>query len=164
MTEAEEIAARYGVTCRPGLTVTKVPTGASGLPEMRWNGTGLAYVDPAHSRAMFSGWRKPAPKPDNPSRYDIAAARRVIVAELAMAGKSRAEIAAATGSPRKMINRDLEVLALSMPRVLSKSEKSAMIRKAVEETMHLPIPEAMKICGIGRTALFERRRQVLGAK
>lgn len=46
MTEtAAQIAARYGATLPQGVTVTRVPAGVSGLPELVWTDKGLMYAE-----------------------------------------------------------------------------------------------------------------------
>lgn len=89
MTEAETIAARYGATLRPGVSVQKIPTGQSSEVQARWNGAQLTYdLTPKERRARFCSGGYPTEQ----KRRQIED-RRKRVAELTDKGLSAARVA-----------------------------------------------------------------------
>lgn len=129
---AAEIAARYGAKLAPGVTVQRLPIGASARPLPVWDGRKLVYPDPV-AAAGFS-WRAGNKGGiGNPRAFAAAQARRPKVAEAHSRGLTIAQIAAELGWSVDVVARDLRALDLAPhdPRVTAREERLLRLRSLV---------------------------------
>lgn len=124
-----QIAARYGATVAPGLTVQRLPRGASSWPLPVWDGHALRYPDPEQGKRL--GWRGGnSGGLGNPRTVAAALERRPKVAQLHAEGLSDSQIADALGARIDAIRTDRRHLGLSAnpPHVAKREDRLDRLR------------------------------------
>lgn len=112
----QEIAARYGVTIAPGVTVTRLPVGASAQPLPVWNGTQLVYPDWKERRAAEA--KAAVARARAARRADpVVFARRAQVAALHATGATVPVIMRQSGLQELTVRADLAQLGLAAHRM-----------------------------------------------
>lgn len=174
---AAEIAARYGAQLGPGVTVQRLPIGASALPLPVWDGRKLVYPDPV-AAAGFS-WRAGNKGGiGNPRAFAAAQARRPKVAEAHSRGLTIAQIAAELGWSVDVVARDLRALGLAPhdPRVTAREERLLRLRslvaaghddRGVADLMGLPVDHVRRTAreaGIDLRLAVPERKAARAAK
>lgn len=107
---AAQIAARYGATLAPGVTVTRLPRGASSRPLPIWDGARLVYPDGTGKDFYRKGNRGGI---GNPRTLSAALARRPRVIALHGEGLSDQQIADALGISYMMARNDRRLAGLA---------------------------------------------------
>lgn len=130
---AAEIAARYGAKVARGVTVQRLPMGASARPLPVWNGKKLIYPERVGKNGLM--WKRYGNKDaiGNPRAVAAAQARRPLVAEAHGRGLTIAMIAAELDVAPDVVARDLRALNLAPhdPRPFAREERLRRLRGLV---------------------------------
>lgn len=128
-----EIAARYGARVAPGVTVQRLPMGASARPLPVWDGRKLVYPELIGTKGL--NWKRHGNKGGigNPRAVVAAQARRPLVAEAHGRGLTIAQIAAELDVAPDVVARDLRALNLAPhdPRPIAREERLRRLRGLV---------------------------------
>ena len=109
MESASQIAARHGAVVAPGVTVTRLPRGASSRPLPIWDGARLVYPDGTGKDFYRKGNRGGI---GNPRTLSAALARRPRVIALHGEGMTDQQIADALGISYMMARNDRRLAGL----------------------------------------------------